>query len=377
MGKRATANAISVFLCGDVMTGRGIDQVLPHPSDPVLYEPGVRDAREYVWLAESVNGAIPRRVEPTYIWGDALDLLKKPEIDIRIVNLETSITASCDAWPDKGINYRMHPQNIPCLSAVTIDCCCLANNHVLDWGYSGLTETLQTLDSAEIAHAGAGGNSAKAASPAVLDVAGKGRTLVFALGSTTSGIPPQWRATDTSAGVNLLPDLSEDTARQVTAHLHELKRPGDVAIASIHWGSNWGYAIADEQISFAHRLVEEGFDIIHGHSSHHVRPIEIYRGCLILYGCGDFVDDYEGITGHEAFRGELKLMYLVTVSPTDGHLVEARLRPLQMRRFRLTRVSEGDARWLCDLLNTLDPPFDTRVHLDDDGSMSVVLDATR
>ncbi len=85
-----------------------------------------------------------------------------------------------------------------------------------------------------------------------------------------------------------------------------------------------------------------------------------------------FIDDYEGITGYEAFRSDLKLMYLVTASPTDGHLVEARLSPLQIRRFRLTRASEADARWLCDLLNTLDQPFDTHVHLDDDGTLSVV-----
>ena len=137
-----------------------------------------------------------------------------------------------------------------------------------------------------------------------------------------------------------------------------------------HAGFDW--LRADEEISFAHRLVEAGFDIVHGHSSHHVRPIEIYQGRLILYGCGDFIDDYAGITGYEAFRSDLKLMYLVTVSPTDGHLMEARLKPLQMRRFRLTRASEADASWLCDLLNTLGEAFDTRVHLEEGGSMSVV-----
>ena len=54
------------------MTGRGIDQVLPHPNDPRLHELYIGDARSYVELAERVNGAIPRPVEFDYIWGDAL-----------------------------------------------------------------------------------------------------------------------------------------------------------------------------------------------------------------------------------------------------------------------------------------------------------------
>ena len=49
------------------------------------------------------------------------------------------------------------------------------------------------------------------------------------------------------------------------------------------------------QIRFAHRLIDAGVDVVHGHSSHHPRPIEVYRGKLILYGCGDTIDDYEGI----------------------------------------------------------------------------------
>jgi len=50
---------VTLFLCGDVMTGRGIDQILSHPSPPRIYEPVVRDARMYVTLAEEVNGPVP------------------------------------------------------------------------------------------------------------------------------------------------------------------------------------------------------------------------------------------------------------------------------------------------------------------------------
>jgi poly-gamma-glutamate synthesis protein (capsule biosynthesis protein) len=369
--KPNAAEPICLFLCGDVMTGRGVDQVLPHPGDPALYESYVRDARTYVHLAEKAHGPIPRPVDFAYIWGDAPTELRRAGMDVRIINLETSITASEVYWPDKAVLYRMHPRNVGCLAAAHIDCCCLANNHVLDWRYRGLEETLETLDRAGTSHAGAGRCAAEAASPAVLDVAGKGRVLVFSLGSTTSGIPREWAAADDRPGVNLLEDLSEQTARRVAGQIRRYTQPGDITIASIHWGPNWGYEIPQQQIHFAHRLVEEGVDIVHGHSSHHVKTIEVYRERLILYGCGDFLTDYEGISGHERLRGDLALMYLLEVDPRQGRLVEARLVPLQSVQFRLNHASAADAEWLCDLLNRLGAPVGTHVQLEGDDSMTL------
>jgi len=155
ISRRAAASSgassvVTLALCGDVMTGRGIDQVLAHPSDPTLYESFVRNAIRYVELAEGKNGPIPRPVEPAYIWGDALAEFDRLAPDVRIVNLETAVTRSDDHWEGKGINYRMHPENISCITAAGIDCCALANNHTLDWGYPGLTETIETLAKARV-----------------------------------------------------------------------------------------------------------------------------------------------------------------------------------------------------------------------------------
>ncbi len=360
--------SLRVFLCGDVMTGRGIDQVLPHPVDPVLYEPYVRDAREYVDLAEKAHGPIQRPVTFDYIWGEALEELERAQVDLRIVNLETSITSAKTRSPDKAIHYRMHPHNVGCLTAARIDACALANNHVLDWGYAGLSETLQTLYAADIAHSGAGSDAKEAAAPAVLNVPGKGRMLLFSFGSTTSGIPREWSATASRPGVNLLDDLSEATAVRVASRMRQFQQPGDLLIASIHWGSNWGYDIPSEQIAFAHCLVEKGIALVHGHSSHHVRAIEIFKGHLILYGCGDFLTDYEGISGYETFRGDLALMYFVELN-SRGELVSARLVPMQMQRFRLEHASAADARWLCELLNELGAPFGTQARVIEDDTL--------
>lgn len=360
--------SLRLFLCGDVMTGRGIDQALPHPVNPILYEPYVRDAREYVALAEKANGPIPRPLSVDYIWGDALHELERARLDLRIVNLETAITSAETPWPEKGIHYRMHPQNIGCLASAKIGGCALANNHLMDWGYDGLLETVKALDAAGIAHAGAGNDAEEAMQPAVLGVAGKGRVLLFSFGLRTSGIPPEWKATSTSPGVNLLDDLSEATAARVADQMRAHQQPGDLIIASIHWGSNWGYEIPHDQIVFAHRLIEEGIAIVHGHSSHHVKAIEVFKGHLILHGCGDFLTDYEGISGYEMFRGDLALMYLIELDSCN-ELITARLVPMRMRRFRLERASAADGEWLCNRLNELGKPFKARARLEKDSSL--------
>ncbi len=362
---------LCLFVCGDVMTGRGIDQILPHPGNPSLYEPHVYDACDYMRLAETAHGPIPYPVAPDYLWGDALQELDVA--DVRIINLETSITTSAAHWPDKAVHYRMNPQNTACLTAAGIHCCALANNHVLDWGDEGLFETLATLDKAGIKHAGAGANAEEAETPALLEVAGKGRVFVFSLGSVTSGIPLEWAAGGNQPGVNLLEDLSDQTSDRMASQMRAAKGPGDIIVASIHWGGNWGYEIPEVQIRFAHRLIEEGIDLVHGHSSHHAKALEVYQGHPILYGCGDFLTDYEGIRGHEAFRGDLAILYFIRLDPTVSALVDLRLVPRQVRRFQLRRASGTDARWVQQMLHREGARFGTTVFLNPDNSLSVRL----
>jgi poly-gamma-glutamate capsule biosynthesis protein CapA/YwtB (metallophosphatase superfamily) len=282
---------VKLFLCGAVMTGRGIDQILAAPCDPAIEEPWVKDARDYVALAERAHGPIPRGADPQYVWGEALQALDAERPDARIVNLETAVTTS-DKRACKDINYRMSPANAACVTAARIDCCVLANNHVLDWGACGLEETLDTL-----------------------------------------------------------------------------KGAGDIVVVSIHWGPNWGYEVEREQRDFAQLLVDAGAaDLVHGHSPHHPGALEVHRGRLILYACGDFINDYEGIAGHESFRPEFTLMYLPTLDDASGALRELAMRPMRLRRFRLEHASPADAEWLAATLRRasgmdIERAPDNRLHL--------------
>jgi len=369
----AGAPAVSLFLCGDVMTGRGIDQLLPQPSRPNLYEGYITDARDYVHLAEAASAPIARPVSLDYIWGEALAEIDRRAPRRRVVNLETAVTTGEDAWPGKGINYRMHPANVGCLTAARIDACVLANNHVLDWGRDGLAETLRVLHAAGIRTAGAGADEEEAAAPAILDVPGGGRVLLFAAAAESSGVPRDWRAGSGRSGVCLLDGVDARAAGPLAARIAAQRRPGDTVIVSLHWGGNWGYAIGRDERAFAHALVEAGADLVHGHSSHHARGFEVHRGRLVLYGCGDFVNDYEGIGGHEAYRGDLAVAYFVDL--VDGRLRELTLVPFQARQLALRRASSADTRWLRETLNRECRPFGRELALAANGSLHLAAGA--
>ncbi|MFF1360705.1 CapA family protein [Streptomyces sp. NPDC058297] len=360
---------VTLFLCGDVMLGRGVDQILPHPGDPELRENYVRDARSYVDLAEEAGGPIHAPVGPEWPWGDALVLLERIAPDARIVNLETAITGDGEFASGKAVHYRMHPANVAALAAARPDVCVLSNNHVLDFGRQGLAETLDALARAGLRSAGAGHDAAQAYAPAVVPVGRAARVLVFAVGMPSSGIPPSWAATAVRAGVAYLPGPTAVAAEALAGRVRQVRRPGDVAVVSVHWGSNWGYRVPKDQVRFAHVLVDGGVDVVHGHSSHHPRPIEVYRDRLILYGCGDFIDDYEGISGYEEYRDDLRVAYLVSVAADTGRLTGLRMVPFRARQMRLERAPEQDRFWLRATLARISESVD--IKLERDGTLTL------
>ena len=338
----APSGPATILLAGDTMLGRRIDAQLA--ADPALQ--------------------LFREFEP---WTADVDLLA--------VNLETTITTAEQEWPGKNYHFKMAPERaalafgkLPVAAGMPIFVS-LANNHTLDFGHRGLTDTLDTLVGARIVAVGAGRNANEAARPAAVTVAGGCRVVISSFGTQSSGIPLAWAAARDRAGVHLLPDLSVATADRVAGRLLHAKRPGDIAIASIHWGSNWGYEVPADEVGFAHRLIDCGVDLVHGHSSHHPRPIQVYRGKLIIYGCGDLVDDYEGIGGYEKYRDDLRMLYFASVEPATGRLIRLRMAPMQARQMRLRHTSAEDTEHLRSVLSGVCQRFGSRVELGPDGML--------
>ena len=96
------AEHVRIGLSGDVMLGRGLDQIQRHPGDPAIHESWATSAVRYVELAEAVSGPIPRAVDPAYVWGDLLTDLPTVGLDALIVNLETAVT-------DRGRDAMLAP----------------------------------------------------------------------------------------------------------------------------------------------------------------------------------------------------------------------------------------------------------------------------
>jgi poly-gamma-glutamate synthesis protein (capsule biosynthesis protein) len=242
-----------------------------------------------------------------------------------------------------------------------LDACALANNHVLDWGPVALEQTLVTLAQAGLATAGAGRDRAQAWAPAVLALGDGHRLLLFSFATVSSGAPRAWAARAARSGVALLPRLSARAAQAVACHVKAHRQRGDRVVVSLHWGGNWGLAVPAEHQAFARQLVELGAaDVVHGHSSHHPLPIEVWRGKAILYGCGDLLNDYEGIAGHGSLRCDLGCLYVLTLDEA-GALQRLEIEPLQLRRFQLRPANAAARSWLRSVFDGGGHAFGTRV----------------
>jgi len=238
-----------------------------------------------VMLGRLVNERL-KTAGPAYPWGDTLPILRRA--DLRIANLECVLADGGAPEPGKVFTFRTDAKNVHSLLAARLDVVSLANNHVLDYGPDALREMLPALDRHGILHAGAGTDRDTARRPAVLRV---GADAVGFVAFTDN--QPDWEAEAGSPGVHYVPAAA--TGERVEELLELVRRTASrvqLLIVSAHWGGNWGSAAPAGHRALARRLVDAGADVVFGHSPHIVRGVEVYRGRPVIYGAGDFVDDY-------------------------------------------------------------------------------------
>ena len=239
-------------------------------------------------LGGRVSEMLHRR-PPDWIWGDTLPVLHRA--DAVLANLEGPITAHREPWREswKFFHYRADPAAMGILRSARLRFAALANNHILDFGVEGLRETLRHLDSAAIAHAGAGEDLEQAAAPAILELPG----LRLGLIAATDGMPP-FAAGASKPGTNHIRIAAGSPALDwVEAAVRRLRRDGAATILlSLHWGPNMRRRPATRFRDFARAAIDRGVDIFHGHSAHIFQAVECHRGGVILYDTGNFIDDY-------------------------------------------------------------------------------------
>ncbi|NUU33133.1 CapA family protein [Arthrobacter sp. C9C5] len=238
-----------------------------------------------VMLGRLVNDYL-ETAGPAYPWGDTLPVLRRA--DARIANLECVLADGGKPEPGKVFTFRSDLKNVRSLVSAQIDLVSLANNHVLDYGPDALREMLPALDRHGILHAGAGADLDSARRPAVRRV---GATAVGFVAFTDN--QPDWEAAPGSPGVYYVPvpDRGERVG-ELLELVERTKSRVQLLIVSAHWGGNWGSDAPPEHRALARRLVDAGADVVFGHSPHIFRGVEVYRNRPIIYGAGDFVDDY-------------------------------------------------------------------------------------
>lgn len=281
-------------------------------------------------LGRLVNRALTR-VPPEHVWGETLPVLRGA--DAVVCNLECVIADGGRPQPGKTFTFRSNAAHAAILSAGNVAAVSLANNHALDYGTDAMLECLALLDARGIAHAGAGPTLDAAQRPAVFSAAG---TTVALIACTDN--EPGWAAGPHHPGVFYVPIEVRDHRFEALREIVSTARPGaDVVIVSVHWGPNWGYEPPPEHVEAARVLIDAGADVIFGHSPHVFRGIGVYRERPVLYGAGDFVDDYAVDPGE---RNDQSFMYVCGV--LDGRVRSLTLIPTIIRNFRAVRAAGAE-----------------------------------
>ncbi len=290
-------------------------------------------------LGRGVNAEL-RDVPPESVWGTTLPLLRSA--DAVIANLECAITRveTPTTITRKAFHFRADRVAIDVLRAGNVRCVSLANNHTLDFGEEGLFDTLDALDDADIAHAGAGRTLGHAASPAIVHLTDS----TFGVVGLTDN-EPAFAATTRAAGTHFVEIENAPPPGiglvQLASHCRE--RKADLAILSLHWGPNMVTAPPAPFRDFAHAAIDAGFDIVHGHSAHLFQGVEIYRGQPIFYDTGDFIDDYRV---DERLRNDWSFVFLVDVI-SHSRIARVRMVPVRLNFARVDLATGDEATSIC------------------------------
>ncbi len=264
-------------------------------------------ARDY----ETLGGIIPTQgvnsiFEPTkYLLGDAADITS--------ANLEVVLTNRGTGHPTKSVVYRGSPNNVNGLVYAGIDIVSTANNHVLDYGLTGLQQMQDSLNAKGILHSGAGANSYEAYTPAFINR--HGLNIAFLRSCDRTGqynnAQPFLNAGYNKSGFALF------TPYYLSEQLAVVDSIADLKIVEMHGGSEYslspgsGYdrsqlfsdELQDEDyslytdvphlwdIDIRHYAVDQGADLVIVHHPHIPQGLEIYNGKLIAHSLGNFVFD--------------------------------------------------------------------------------------
>ena len=322
-----TRHETTIGFVGDAMLGRNVDERYGRPG-----------------------------VEPAAVWGDLRPRLQS--LDGVCCNLECCLSTRGQRYPDRAYYFRADPDwAVPALAAGNVTFASLANNHMLDFGPTALGDTIDALAGSDIAFAGAGKDLTAAAAPATVSIG----DLEVAVVSFADHYA-EYGATDDRPGTAYVAsDPSEPATRRLVDDALEQANAAepDLLVAAVHWGPNWIAYPDDDLVAFAHWLVDQGVDLVYGHSAHVFQGVERYGDGLILHDTGDIVDDY---VVKPDLRNDRSLLFEVGLE--DGSLEELRLVPVEIDDLSVAPADDDAAAWLRETARERSAPFGTTYERD-------------
>lgn len=312
------------------------------------------------------------------------------EADICFMNCEMSLTRR-GSKVEKTINLRSDPAVAASLAELGIHVVTIANNHMLDYGHSGLCDTLEALDAAGIARVGAGASIDEALRPHFREVDGRR----FAFLGVAATLPPGFAASRDRPGIapirvdfsfdinpNLMSEqpgtapvvrthaVDEDVDRVASA-ISDARAAADHVIIAVHWGltrrrvTPFQGMIAEYQPPLGRALIDAGADAVIGNHSHNLHGIEVYRGRPIFYSLGNFIFQ----DPHDYMEPESLIVHL----EFTAHSMRARLRPILIDDEGFPRLPDDVGyREIATLVESLSQQFGTRF-IDHGDEIEVVL----
>lgn len=285
--------------------------------------------------------------------------------DLTIINLECAITSHEQLWhgAQKAFYFGAPPAAADIIKNCGVDLVSLANNHILDFDYAGLLDTLHYLKLNHVKYTGAGRNANEAYQPACLVV----KNTKFGM-TAFCDHQADFAALENSPGMAHLAHNDENKVlEQLHSSLVQMQTEKvDWPILSLHWGPNMVLRPSTQFVRIAHAAIDMGYKIIFGHSAHVFHGIEIYKGYPIIYAAGDLVDDYYVDT---EFKNDHQLLFEINIQ--DNVLHHIKLYPVFIANCQTKPADHEQFAFIQQRMKLLCKEFGTTVHTHDNISLII------
>jgi len=270
--------------------------------------------------------------------------------DINLANLESPLGKGGREYTAKKFRFRGAPEIAKALADAGFDVVTLANNHIMDFGAGALSETLASLDKADVAWTGAGRNMSEARQAVMFEI--KGKKVAFLGYSLT-------QPTEFFAGPRR-PGTAPGYEQYFVPDISAARKEADYVIVSFHWGKEGSGKVQAYQRAAARKAILAGADAVIGHHPHVLQGVERFRNGIIFYSLGNFAFASKSRTAEYGAMVRLRL--------GDGRR-EAEVLPLDVLSRRVhfqPRVLKGQqAVQVISEMNRLSLPMKTRIELID------------